>query len=123
MLVTIVCIGVALVIFTAVLRLSFMERRSVEAQTWKAQAAWLVESGLERAAARLAADPDYQGETWQISAEALGAKSGAVVEIEIQNVPEQPQRRAVRVRADYPDDPQHRARQTKQLVIELRPSS
>ena len=36
---------------------------------WNAQAQLLVESGMERAAAQLAADADYSGETWKIPAE------------------------------------------------------
>lgn len=122
-LMALVCIAVAAVMFMALLRLFVMERGALRTEAWKAQAAWLVESGLERAAARLAADPEYQGETWQIPGDALGGDDSAVVRIEVRTVPEQSDRRLVHVRADYPDDPQHRARESKQLVIEVRPSS
>jgi hypothetical protein len=121
--VTLVCIAVASLMFLVLLRLSALQRRGTEADAWQAQAAWLVESGLERAAARLADDSDYQGETWSLPSNALGGDEAAVVQIEVEVVPKQSERRLVRVRSDYPDHPLHRARKSKQLVIEVRPSS
>lgn len=53
----------------------------------RAQAQWLVEAGLQRAAARRALDAGYRGETWHIDAEALAevlpANRGADVVLEI----------------------------------------
>jgi len=117
--VAIVCIAVASVIFLSVLRLSVAQRTRAEAQAWQIQAAWLAESALERAAARLADDPDYEGETWSLSADDLGTRHGAVVTIQAETIPEQKQRRRIRVEADYPDHPQHRARRSKQIVVEV----
>jgi hypothetical protein len=121
--VALVAIAVATVVFMSTLRLAMAEREAIQIEAWRAQAAWLVESGLERAAARLAADPQYQGETWRVAGAALGDKQGAVVQIEVQPLSDQPDRRSVLVRADYPDHPQRRVRQSKQVVIEVRPSS
>ena len=121
--IAIVCIAVASVIFLAVLRTAVAERGALRAEAWRQQALWLAESGVERAAARLAADSGYQGETWNVPADQLAADTGGVVEIEVQAVPQRPDHRLVRVRADFPDDPQHRARKSKQVLIQLRPSS
>jgi len=118
--VAIVCIAVASVIFLSILRLSVAERTRVEVEAWQVQAAWLAESALERAAARLADDPDYEGETWSLSAEDLGTRDGAAVTIRAETIPEQKQRRLIRVEADYPDHPQHRARHSKQIVVEVK---
>ncbi len=120
MLVAVVCIAVASVIFLSLLRLSVAERTRVETEAWQVQAAWLAESALERAAARLADDPDYQGETWNLSADDLGTRYGAAVTIQAETIPERKQRRLIRVEADYPDRSQRRARRSKQLVVEVK---
>jgi type II secretory pathway pseudopilin PulG len=123
LLVTIVCIAMASLVLLSVLRLSVARQRGAEAEAWRVQAGWLAESALERAAARLAADPDYQGETWDLPTDRLGASHAAVVRIEVEEVPGQERRRAIRVRADYPKHPQHRAHRTKRITIDLEPAS
>jgi Tfp pilus assembly protein PilX len=119
--VVLVCAMVALVIFASIVKLAAAGRRMADERSWEVQAIWLAESGLERAAWRLTADADYTGETWTLSADQLAAADGAVVEIQVEPIPEQPNRRLVRVQADYPDHPQHRARQSKQVVVQLQP--
>ena len=117
-----VCIAVASLMFLAILRTAVAQRNAVRTEAWRQQAVWLAESGLGRAAAKLAADPDYQGETWIVPAEQFSSDDGAVVTIEIEPLAGEPNRRLVRARADFPDHPQHRARRTKQAVIETGPS-
>ena len=114
-----VCAMVALVIFASIVKLAAAGRRVTDEQARQVQASWLAESGLERAAWRLAAEADYTGETWTLSADQLSGADAAVVKIEVEAVPEQPNRRLVRIRADYPDHPQHRSRQSKQAVVEV----
>jgi hypothetical protein len=110
----------ATLIFLAILKTAVAERGAMETRQWQEQAAWLAESGLERAAARLAADPGYRGETWTIPAAELGGQDGAVVRIEVEPDAEQPERRRrVSVQADYPDDPRHRARRSKEIAVRL----
>ena len=118
----IVCTAVASVIFMSILRLLAAERRATQTDQWQVQAAWLAESGIERAANRLSGDPKYSGETWKLPAGAFAARAGAAVKIEVQPIPEQPGQRLIRVQADYPDDPQHRVRQTRQAVVPVRPA-
>lgn len=117
--VVIVCVMVALALLSSIVKLAAVGRHTFDRQLWEAQASWLAESGLERAAWRLAADPDYTGETWTVPAEELAASDAAVVEIQVEPIPERPGRRLVRVRADYPDHPEHRARQSRQAVVQL----
>jgi len=117
LIVVLVCVAVAAAVLMAVLRMSLAERESFRLQTRQLQAAWLAESGLERAAARLAADPQYAGETWHIAAEELGGLDAAVVTIRVEPAPHEPARRLVRVEADYPDHPQFRARKSKQVLV------
>ena len=123
LIVTIVCMMAATVIFMSVLQLAVAERRAIRTQQWRVQAGWLAESALQRATNRLAADAEYAGETWKIPADELAGEDDAVVKIEVRPVADQPNRRVVHVRADYPDDPQQRARYEKQAVVDLRPSS
>jgi len=115
-----VCAMVALAILVSMVKLAAADRRMVDQQSWQVQAAWLAESGLERAAWRLAADADYKGETWTLPTVQVAATDAAVVRIQVETIPEQPNRRLVRVQADYPDHPQHRARESKQAVLELK---
>lgn len=122
LIIAIVCTAVASVMFLAIVQMAAAERNALRVEAWRQQARWLAESALDRAAARLAGDPDYQGETWNVPAAELDSPDAAVVEIEVRSVPEQPHRRVVLVRADYPDDPQHRARRSKQINVQLPPS-
>ena len=121
LLVALVAIAIASVIFLSLLRLSVADRRRVETELWAGQAMWLAESGLERAAARLAADAAYEGETWHLPADLLGTLYEGVVKIQVETIPDKPQRRLVHVEADYPDHPQQRARHSKQVVMQMQP--
>ena len=62
-----VCLAVAAAISVVVVRQIATERQAVQMNHRSLQALWLAEAGVERAAARLAADPKYAGETWTIS--------------------------------------------------------
>lgn len=58
-----------------------IETRQSRVDEWGAQADWLVAAAANRAAAQLANDTSYQGETWQIEAARLGGRHAAEVEI------------------------------------------
>jgi len=114
-----VCVAVVGAVILSSVKLAATQRQAIEREAWQVQAVWLAEAGLERAAARLAVDNDYQGETWKIPPEPFGHDLSAVVTIEVLPVEDRPDRRTVRVSADYPDDPIHRCRRTKQAVVAL----
>ena len=116
----IVCVAVTGVMLVSIAKIAAARRQVMQTELWRAQATWLAESGLERAAWRLAADADYTGETWTLSADQLSGTDAAVVRIEVEAVPQQPNRRLVRIQVDYPDHPQHRSRQSKQAVVEVK---
>src|SRR5437660_980137 len=119
-LVALVVLGIMLGVL---LRLGVSRRRQARAEERRVQAEWLAESGLERAWARLAESPDYEGETWGLSADDLGApgKSGAdaAVTIEVRPVEGATRRRSVRVVAVNPRQSETGARHTKTLVFDL----
>jgi hypothetical protein len=111
-----ISMAAASLILLLTLRTAADSRRVAQGQLQQAQAQWLVESGLERAAARLASDAQYQGETWSIPAEELGG-SAAVVLIRVAPVAGEADSRAVFVEADYPNHPVDRARKTKEVLV------
>ncbi len=84
---------------------------------WNLQAQWLAEAALERAAARLAKDSKYAGETWTVSAGEFVGRQGGAVKIRVGPDAGHPGRRVVRVEAYYPDDPVHRGRWEKQVTM------
>jgi Tfp pilus assembly protein PilX len=117
LLVVIVCLGVAAVMFVSVLKLVAVQKRLLEAEWQRAQAGRLAESAIQRAAARLAADPAYAGETWRLSAEELAQPDNGVATIRVESIVGQADHRRVRVEADYPDHPQLRARQEREAIL------
>jgi Tfp pilus assembly protein PilX len=136
LIVVLVGIGIAGVLALSVVQLAAAQRQALQTHYQRAQAAWLAESALERAAARLAADAAYHGETWRPAADELGGGQTGVVVIKVDaakgTVPFSPAMRAWRaenrdsppsvlisVAAVYPDHPHFRARTTKELIVVL----
>ncbi len=120
LIVVLVCFVIAAAMFVMLGRQAVAERRAGDVQLWTAQAQWIAEAAVERAAARLAADAKYPGETWAIAAAEIGGRQGGRAKIRIEPVAGRPDSRLLRVEADYPDDPVHRARWTKQITIDLK---
>jgi hypothetical protein len=116
--VILVCFAVAAALFVLIARQTVLARRGAEKQLWTAQARWVAEAALERAAARLMADASYAGETWTIPAAELSGADSAVARIHVERVADRPNRRLVRVEADYPDAPVHRSRWKTQITVD-----
>jgi len=131
-----ICLILVTLISAAILKISTAQREFIRAQERRLQAEWLVESGVERCLASLAADRDYAGETWSLSAVDLGVaqavrsigadhkadQAAAVVTITVDRLRDNSLRRRVRVQADYPRDSPRRARHSKQILIDLEPT-
>ncbi len=113
LIVVLVCLAVALSLLMVGVKLALSAHRVTRSWQWSAQARCLAESALNRAAAKLSAAADYSGETWKIPAEDLGGEDAGIVNIEVKLLPDQANRRMVRIAADYPDDPQE-SRQIRQ---------
>lgn len=119
LLVVLVCLAVAAGVFVVLVKQVAAQRHWLQTSQWGVQAQWLAEAGVERAVARLAANADYAGETWNIPAGELAGGQAAVVRIRTETIADQPGRRTIRVEADYPDDAQRRCRKVKQIVAEI----
>jgi hypothetical protein len=96
-----------------------IEHRQLHVHHQQLQAAWLAESGLQRAVARLRTDGEFSGETWSLPAEALGSDADGSVEIRVAPVEGRPHWRRVAATADYPNDPQHRKRCSREVLVNL----
>ena len=112
--------AVATTILLSILKLVAVQRQSLELQARQMQAAWRAESAVQRAAARLSAEANYRGETWSISPQEIGGRDGAAVVIRVSEVAGKNDRLAVHVEADYPADPQQRARQVRDAIVPLK---
>lgn len=114
-----ITLAIAAALLLALVQAAVVRRSAAEVAAWRTQAALLAESAMERAAVRLAADPSYRGETWNIPADASASWKGAVVVIRAETPAGKPDTRRVSVCADYPNDPLHRARRELDRTIIL----
>jgi hypothetical protein len=112
-----VCLLVIGMICAAILRIGFSERARLRVEERRLQAEWLVESGLERGAAKLAASPAYAGETWDLPAEELGGGHTGRVTISVEGPAKGVGLKRLRVRAEYPRDGALSIRLTKEITV------
>jgi type II secretory pathway pseudopilin PulG len=124
-----VCLVIVTMISGALLKIGVAHRDFVRGQERKLQAEWLAQSGIDRARARLAVQPDYTGETWKLAPRDLNLSEpdstsngpAALVHIAVER-PENSgnaQGRLIKVQADYPPDAPRRARHSTQILVEL----
>jgi hypothetical protein len=111
----------------ALVRTTLTQRSLVRTEELRLQADWLVHSASARAAAKLAGDATYSGETWSLSAEELGQKHGATVEIAVSTIDDNPTRRdlspqknrQVDITVNYPPEGNPRVRLTRQVFVQV----
>ena len=118
--VVLVCLLISTMILASLLKIMWLHNRQSGRELLRVQSQWLADSGLERAASRLAVDRQFSAETWAIDAAQLGGRDGAVVSIQIENVEAQPLQRLVVVEAVYPANGPDQARVTRQATVTLR---
>ncbi len=116
--VVIVCLMVAAAILVCVVRQVGMSRQAQQRSHGSVQAGWLAEAGVERAAARLAANAAYAGETWRIPAAELGGNDDAEVRIKVERMAGRSGQWMIRVEADYPTAAEFRCRRGKEVLID-----
>jgi len=83
------------------------------------QSFWLAESAIQRAAHALAKSPDYEGETWRVPAEVLGAGSPGVAIIQVEPAADPDSGRVIRIQAYYPEDGAHRILHEREMSVNL----
>jgi len=114
-----VCLAVASIIFSGWVRALLAERRQLRSLEDRTQAQYLADSGLRRAASRLAADASYAGETWRIGPEELAGATSAAVKIQVRRISDEPQARIIEVAAEVPADGATKTRRSKQIKLTL----
>jgi Tfp pilus assembly protein PilX len=116
---TLVCLLVVGLLGFLLLRSALHEVQRSRVREHQLQALWLVESGLDRGLARLAASAEYSGETWQIPAEDLSGEHAATVLIRVDRIEDLPDARQIAVEAIYPDESLHRIVQRRTVQVAL----
>ena len=111
------CLAVAIAIVGSMTQRVIRQRRQLVVQQQHHQTQWLVESGAERAAHRLAERADYEGEVWQLAADQLGGDHSAEVAIHVTT--HENQTASVRVVARYPAQSIRAVQQSKTFMISL----
>lgn len=90
-------------------------RAALSAREAQTEALW--QSGLDRARARLAADPQYNGETWAIPAAALGGRSSGKITIRVAAVADGPAHATIQ--AEFPVESDTPSRTHREVTIEV----
>lgn len=94
-----ICLSFATVMATLLIQAALAERTFAGRIELAYQADWLVEAGIDRAAAQIARSPRYEGETWPISLKNPDRRLHAVVQIELKPTAD-PQIRLARIKAE-----------------------
>ena len=97
-----VCMTVVIISLLAMVQRVTMSHRMGLQRERQIQARWLVEAGLDRAAARLRTQSTYEGESWQPQVDGIGGRGPAKVDIVVEATEVTNQLR-VHVTAFYPD--------------------
>jgi Tfp pilus assembly protein PilX len=102
----------------AALANAFLAQRQFVRHTEQQQRAfWLAESALQRAAHRLATEPDYAGETWQLSANDLGGAHAGVAVVLVEPVADTEPGHRIIVDASYPSGALKKIVQHRELFV------
>ena len=116
LIIAMICLLLTTGLMGALLKMAVLNRRAAQFEAHALQAEWLAESALDRAAAKLSGDGDYQGETWRIPADDLGGSHAGEVQITIKpgqatNV------REMEAIARFPSEGSTGAKRTKRLLV------
>lgn len=113
LIVALVTLLVVMLVAAALIRSMLVAHRQAELRQNELQAAWLAEAAVARAAAQLALQPDYKGETWTV---AVGKGSSAIGVAEIR-LEQSDAKTKVIVLARYPDHPIKRVTARREYVL------
>lgn len=103
----------------SLVRAMLTQRELVRSGSIRVQADWLAQSALNRAAARLKAEPAWSGETWNISADELRQTNAAAITIEVRNDASRSTHRQVRVTVVSPPEGPPRVRLQRTYAVDL----
>lgn len=109
-----VCVLILTLMSAALLKTVSLAREQSRSEARRTQAEWLADAAIERTVARLRAEPEFEGEKWDIAADELQATAPATVAIHVE-----PTDNAwkVRIQADFPADATFRARAVRDFEL------
>jgi len=110
-------LAVAAVLAAAMLKSTLLTMRQIRTEGRLRQAQWLVQAGAERAAFRLTSDPEYTGEQWSLTADAIVGTDPGLVTISVTRPSKD--RASVRVVAEYPSGEATSIRRTRDFLVDL----
>ncbi len=119
LMVVLVALAIVSAIAMSLLKSAISQHRQAAREVLVAQARWLAESGIDRAAALLKSDHKTEGFQWSVTAEQLGSRDAAKVTIEIKSVENAPQRRQIIAATEYPAESPKRIRTTATRFVDL----
>ena len=114
-----ICLLIVLMISAAAVQVLVMQNRVTRAESHQIQAAWLADSALDRAIARMAKDAKYDGETWEVLLDDGIDSNGGVAVIAVEAAEAPSNRRIISVEARWPDVPVYYVMEQRELIIDL----
>lgn len=94
------------------------DRRQLRAERNLTQAELLVDAGLRRAEARLAATSDYEGETWDLSSDQVVGQGAARVVITVESPASVDEPPYIQITAEYPLGAATSVRRTRDVTLQ-----
>jgi type II secretory pathway component PulK len=101
--VALVLLTITMIIGAAIAKSMLLFHQQANLSENRQQAFWLAESGYQRARLALSEDEDYQGETWRVPGQILGAGSDGVVVIRVEQPATEASGQRIIVEAKYPE--------------------
>jgi type II secretory pathway component PulK len=109
-----VCVMILALMSAALLRTVSLAREQSRSEARRMQAECVADAAVERTVARLRADPKFEGEKWDITADELQATAPAAVAIHVESTDNVWK---VRIQADFPSDATLRARALREWEL------
>ena len=109
-----ICVMILALMSAALLRTVSLAREQSRSEARRVQAECLADAAIERAVARLRAEPKFEGEKWVITADELQAAASAAVAIRIESTDDVWK---VHIQADFPGDATLRARAVREFEL------
>ena len=119
LIIVLACLAIASALLIIGVKLAVTSHRVAQTVSCMAQAELLVDSGIQRAAAQLAADAHTPAKLGRFRPRILAQRSPDLLRSRSKPWPSRPNQRLVKIQADFPDDPLDRVRYSKELTLEL----
>ncbi len=123
--IVLVSLLVASMLGVGLIKTVLIHQRQMRVLSGQQQGLWLAEAGVQRAARQLVDTPEYEGETWEVSADVLGASRTAAVTIEVAEADDGSDEREIRVQVRLEDgrgQPCGFQREQRMLLPSVEPS-